>query len=239
VAEPLSLPSTSGALRPPSLVDAVVQRLQTDILNGSYPPGSYLPPERELADELAVTRNSLSQAFARLRELGLLETKHGVGTRVRDYERFGGLELLPALITANASGWAKEIFEVRRELGAFVAARAARKGTAKQRKKIAAACEAVRAAQDADAAQLAECEVHRLIAAATGNRVYGLAVNAVLAGYLTVRHFLQEPFRDPAAAADRLKPMVDAVVSGDPDAAHAETLAYLAATKRLMIGDRR
>ena len=228
---------SSGALRPPSLVDALVQRLQADILSGRYPPGSYLPPERELADELAVTRNSLSQAFARLRELGLLETKHGVGTRVRDYERFGGLELLPALLTANAVDWAKEIFEVRRELGAFVAARAARNGTPRQREHIAAACDAVRTAADADAAQLAECDVHRRIAAATGNRVYGLAVNAVLAGYLTVRQFLQEPFRDSAAAADRLKPMVDAVVSGDPDAAHAATLAYLAATERLMIGD--
>jgi GntR family transcriptional repressor for pyruvate dehydrogenase complex len=237
VAEPLPSHPSSGALRPPSLVDALVQRLQADILSGRYPPGSYLPPERELADELAVTRNSLSQAFARLRELGLLETKHGVGTRVRDYERFGGLELLPALLTANAAGWAKEIFEVRRELGAFVAARAARNGTPEQRKQITAACDAVRTAADADAAQLAECDVHRQIAAATGNRVYGLAVNAVLAGYLTVRQFLQEPFRDPAAAADRLKPMVDAVVSGDPDAAHAATLAYLAATERLMIGD--
>jgi GntR family transcriptional regulator, transcriptional repressor for pyruvate dehydrogenase complex len=234
VAEPLP---SRPALRPPSLVDALVQQIQGEILSGRYPPGSYLPPERELAEELSVTRNSLTQAFARLRELGLLETKHGVGTRVRDYERFGGLELLPALITANASGWAKEIFEVRRELGAFVATRAARNGTPAQRKEIKAACEAVRTAADADAAQLAECEVHRRIAAATGNRVYGLAVNAVLAGYLTVRHFLQEPFRDPAAAADRLMPMVDAVVAGDPDAAHAETLAYLAATERLMIGD--
>ncbi len=236
MAQPPALDSGVG-VRPPSLVDALVHRLQSDILGGRFPPGSYLPPERELADELAVTRTSLTHAFARLRELGLVETKHGVGTRVRDYERFGGLELLPALITANASGWAKEIFEVRRELGAFVAAKAARNGTPAQRRKIAAACDAVRSARDADAAQLAECEVHRLIAAATGNRVYGLAINAVLAGYLQVRQFLQEPFRDPVAAADRLRPMVDAVTAGDVDAAHSQALAYLGATERLMIGD--
>jgi GntR family transcriptional regulator, transcriptional repressor for pyruvate dehydrogenase complex len=223
-------------LRPPSLVDALVQRLQAQILSGRYPPGSLLPPERDLADELSVTRNSLSQAFARLRELGLVQTKHGVGTRVRDYERFGGLELLPALITSNAAGWAKETFEVRRELGAFVAAKAARNGTAEQRKQLADACAAVAAALDADAAQLAEADVHRSIAAATGNRVYRLAINAVLAAYLQVRQFLQEPFRDPAAAAERLRPMIDAIVSGDADAAHAAALEYLAATERLMIG---
>jgi GntR family transcriptional regulator, transcriptional repressor for pyruvate dehydrogenase complex len=236
MAQPPVRSGAATALRPPSLVDAVVERLQGDILGGRYPPGSLLPPERELADDLGVTRTSLSQAFARLRELGLVETKHGVGTRVRDYERFGGLELLPALLTANASGWARETFEVRRELGAFVAAKAAGNGTPEQRRAIEQACEAVGAASNADAAQLAECEVHRAIAAATGNRVYCLAINAVLAAYLQVRLFLQEPFRDAAAAAERLRPMVDAVVAGDVNAAHDRALEYLAATERLMIG---
>lgn len=230
-------PFDSGAgVRPPSLIDAVVRRLQDDVLSGRYPPGSLLPPERELADELSVTRTSLTQAYARLRELGLIETKHGVGTRVRDYERLGGLDLLPALVTSNAPGWVHEVFEVRREIGAFVAARAARHRTAAQCEQLLRALDAVRAAPDADGAQLAECEVHRLLAAATGNRVYGLTVNAVLNAYLPVRRFMQEAFRDPAAAADRLVPLVTAVVDGDAEAAHAQALTYLAATERLMIG---
>jgi DNA-binding FadR family transcriptional regulator len=237
MAQPPAAAQAASGLRPPSLIDSLVRRLQAEILSGRYRPGSLLPPERDLADELDVTRNSLSQAFARLRELGLLETKHGVGTRVRDWERFGGLELLPALITSGAAGWAKETFEVRRELGAFVAAKAARNGTPEQRSRIKQASAAVGSAPDADAAQLAECEVHRAIAAATGNRVYRLAINAVLAGYLQVRQFLQEPFRDPAAAAERLRPMVAAIVAGDVDAARNRALEYLAATERLMIGE--
>jgi DNA-binding FadR family transcriptional regulator len=230
VDEPLS------NVRPPSLIDAVVGRLQDAILGGRYPPGSLLPPERELAEELSVTRNSLTQAYARLRELGLLETKHGVGTRVRDYERLGGLELLPALITSSAPGWVGEAFEVRREIGAFVAARAARHRTAEQCAQLQRALDAVRAAPDADATQLAECEVHRLLGAATGNRVYGLVVNAVLNAYLPVRRFMQEPFRDAEAAADRLVPLVSAVIDGDAAGAHARALAYLTETERLMIG---
>lgn len=223
--------------RPPSLIDTVVLRLQHDIVAGIYPPGSYLPPERELAAELQVTRTSLAHAFARLRELGLVETKHGVGTRVRDYERLGGLELLPALIPTDVQGWMAEIFEVRRELGALIAARAARRATPEQRDRIAAGVAAIRAAADADTAQLAECEVHRLLAAATGNRVYGLAVNAVLSAYLQVRHALIEPFRDPVAAADALQPLADAVAAGDAEAAHRRALTYLDATGRLMLGE--
>lgn len=238
MADPLpSSRAVSGPpLRPPSLIDAVVQRLQGDILSGRYPPGSYLPPERELAEELSVTRTSLTQAFARMRELGLVETKHGVGTLVCDYERLGGLVLLPVLVAADAPGWLKEIFEVRREVGALVAARAARNATADQLAALRQAHGAVRAAADADGVQLAECDVHRVLARATGNRVYGLTVNAVLAAYLPVRQFLQEPFRDPVEAADRLTPLVDAVLAKDADAAHSYALAYLAVTERMMIG---
>lgn len=228
----------SQKLRSPSLVDAVVDRLRDDVLGGTYPPGSLLPPERELAQRFGVTRNTLAQAFARLRELGLVETRHGAGTRVRDYERDGGLELLPALVTTDAPGWLREIFEVRRDIGALVSARAARLATPAQRAALREAHAAVAAAATADEAQLAECEVHRLLARATGNRVYGLTVNAVLSAYLPVRQFLQEPFRDPQAAADRLAPLVEAVLAGDDVAARAAALEYLTLTEQLMIGGR-
>src|SRR5664279_5295059 len=74
------------------------------------------------ASRLSVTRASLTQAFARVRESGPVETKHGAGALVRDHKRLGGLALLPVLVTANVPGWLKEIFEVRRDVGALVVA---------------------------------------------------------------------------------------------------------------------
>lgn len=219
-----------------TVVDALVARLRAEVLGGTYPPGSYLPPERELAAGYGVTRTSLKHAFARLVQAGLLETKHGVGTRVRDYERLGGPDLLPMLVLTDAPGWLDEIFAVRREVGALIAAKAAEHGTAQQRSRLRELLAAVRSAADADAAQLAECEVHRLLAAATGNRVYRFLVNALLNAYLEVRDLLREPFSDPVAAAARLAPLVDAVCAGDPSAAHTAADAYLAETGRLMLG---
>src|SRR4051812_49172889 len=108
-----------------TVVDALVGRLRDDILGGVYPPGSYLPAERELAVGYGITRTSLKHAMVRLVQAGLLETKHGVGTRVLDYERFGGAELLPMLVSTLGPQWMAEIFDARREVGALVAAQAA------------------------------------------------------------------------------------------------------------------
>lgn len=64
--------------------EACVEQLATAIRLGVYPRGSLLPAERELATRLAVSRATLREAIAALREAGLVETtrgRHG-GTRV-------------------------------------------------------------------------------------------------------------------------------------------------------------
>ncbi|MGL5811398.1 MAG: FadR/GntR family transcriptional regulator, partial [Nocardioides sp.] len=57
--------------------EACVERLGTAIRLGVFPPGSSLPTERELADRLGVSRATLREAMAALREAGLVETRRG------------------------------------------------------------------------------------------------------------------------------------------------------------------
>ncbi|GIH97222.1 FadR/GntR family transcriptional regulator [Planobispora siamensis] len=218
-----------------TLVDALVARLRDGVLSGRYPPGAYLPSERELAAEYGVTRTSLKHALSRLAQLGLVETKHGVGTRVLDYLSSGGPELLPMLVVADGPGWLEETFQARREIGALVYARAAERRGAGHCADLRALHEAVAAAQTADDAQLAECEIHRVLAAASGNRVYGFLVNSLLNAYLPVRQLLIAPFRDPGRAAGRLTPLVEAVCAGEAGEAHTAAVRYLAETERLML----
>src|SRR3954466_9020395 len=163
----------TGAIPRDTIVDTLAGRLREDILSGRYPPGAYLPPERDLASGYAVTRTSLKHAIVRLVQAGLLETRHGVGTRVRDYERRGGPELLPMLVSAAGPAWMAEIFEVRRQVGALIAAAAARGAEESHRERLRALQEELASAPDASSAQLVECEIHRVIATASGNRVYG------------------------------------------------------------------
>lgn len=59
--------------------EGCVERLATSIRLGVYEQGSTLPPERELADRMAVSRATLREAIAALREAGLVVTRRGRG----------------------------------------------------------------------------------------------------------------------------------------------------------------
>jgi GntR family transcriptional regulator, transcriptional repressor for pyruvate dehydrogenase complex len=59
--------------------EACVEQVATAIRLGVYPLGTSLPPERELAERLEVSRATLREAIAALRAAGLVETRRGRG----------------------------------------------------------------------------------------------------------------------------------------------------------------
>ncbi|MEV6211368.1 GntR family transcriptional regulator [Kitasatospora sp. NPDC051914] len=217
-----------------SVVDLLAHRLRQDILDGTHRPGALLPPERDLAAGYGVTRTTLKHALSRLEQAGLLSTRHGIGTRIRDFLHEGGADLLP-MLAAHDPGWLTEVFEVRRHIGALVARRAAARRTTRQARRLDELLQAVRDAPDGDAAQLADIEVHRELARATGNRVYLLLTNTLFNAYLPVRAALRAPFDDPTAAADRLAPIVRAVAEGQEEQAGQAAEQYLRTTEKIML----
>src|SRR5512139_131951 len=72
-------------------------KLISAILKNEYPPNSSLPPERELAGILGVTRPTLREAMQRLARDGWLDIQHGKPTRVRDYWLEGNMGVLTVL----------------------------------------------------------------------------------------------------------------------------------------------
>ncbi len=64
-------------IRPRKLSDAVARHLESLILEGTLRSGERLPPERELALQLDVSRPSLREALATLEQRGILETRRG------------------------------------------------------------------------------------------------------------------------------------------------------------------
>jgi GntR family transcriptional regulator, transcriptional repressor for pyruvate dehydrogenase complex len=64
-------------VRPPSTFEETVERLGTAIRLGLLSPGSRLPPERELADELKISRSTLRQALTTLVQSGHLVSLRG------------------------------------------------------------------------------------------------------------------------------------------------------------------
>ena len=77
----------------------VSRHLQRLISNGTYPVGTLLPPESDLAVDLQVSRHTIRQAISVLRRRGLLSARKGVGTRVAAVE-----DDWRARFTANTRG---------------------------------------------------------------------------------------------------------------------------------------
>ncbi|SDF56103.1 PLP-dependent aminotransferase family protein [Sporomusa acidovorans] len=67
---------------PVPLYNQIAQVLTDNIQNGTLPAGTKLPPERELASLLQVSRTTAINAYRRLEEQGLIHTKVGSGTYV-------------------------------------------------------------------------------------------------------------------------------------------------------------
>lgn len=73
----------ADALRPMTrtrLYEQVLERLRAYVTEGSLGTGDRLPPERELAQRLGVSRVSVKQAIVVLEAQGLVEARHGGGT---------------------------------------------------------------------------------------------------------------------------------------------------------------
>ena len=64
----------------------LMERIQHDIISGSYKPGDKLPSVRELAMEASVNPNTMQKAFAELENSGLLITMRTSGRMVTEDE---------------------------------------------------------------------------------------------------------------------------------------------------------
>ncbi|MEA2465152.1 MAG: hypothetical protein QOJ98_2899 [Acidobacteriota bacterium] len=80
------LASLFKPVQPPTAFEQTVERLATAIKLGFLPPGGQLPPERELAKQLEISRTTLRQALTALTQSGLVTTSRGRrgGTFVAD-----------------------------------------------------------------------------------------------------------------------------------------------------------
>ncbi|GGM26624.1 GntR family transcriptional regulator [Paraliobacillus quinghaiensis] len=76
----------------------VLDMIRHYIKEAELQPGDRLPSERELADQLQVGRSSVREALRAIELLGLIETKRGEGTYLRNYQSHRTMELLSTFI---------------------------------------------------------------------------------------------------------------------------------------------
>ena len=110
------------------LYQKVVKQVQDIIRDGLLRPGDMLPPERELAEMLHVSRGSLREAILALESMGLVEPRHGEGTIVRDLSAAPLVNQLSVMLVQKRA-LVGELLEFRLMVEPTLAARAAANAT--------------------------------------------------------------------------------------------------------------
>lgn len=77
------------------------QQIIKEIINENWKAGDKLPPERELAGLLGITRPTLREALQRLSRDGWITIRHGKPSMVNDYKNTGGLGVLKSLLSVS------------------------------------------------------------------------------------------------------------------------------------------
>jgi GntR family transcriptional repressor for pyruvate dehydrogenase complex len=118
------------------LSQQVIVQLCQLMQSGQIEPGDRLPSERDLAEQLAVSRPCLREALRALELSGLIESRHGGGTYVRDFGETGVFSPL-VLMLGMTEDLAGDLGEVRKIFEPAVAMRAALRADADDLEAIA------------------------------------------------------------------------------------------------------
>lgn len=166
-------------------VENVMRRIETALLDGSYPAHARLPAERVLAEQYGVSRNTLREAIQRLAARGLLRSRQGAGVYVTEQLRTGPPSPWGQLI-ADHPAVRDDVLEFRRVLEGATAHFAALRSTDEDRARIRAqlaALEQARQADDQPAEAAADARLHEAIALASHNSMF-LHLHASVIGML-------------------------------------------------------
>lgn len=164
------------------LVDRVVNEIEQRIIEGHLEPGTRLPPERELAEQLGVSRTVVREAVRILVTKGLLETQPGVGTMVRQITREQVVKPLNLLLRSRSDGEISfdDLHQVRSILEIEIAGLAALQATERDIAHLREIVTAMEAAQD-DLETLAarDADFHNALAKMTRNQLLAILVDSI------------------------------------------------------------
>lgn len=157
----------------------VVNHVRALIEHGTLKPGDKIPPERDFARTLKISRASLRAGIGYLAALGIMKIKHGVGTFVADGPPdFGKASL--SLIGALHGFQSWQLFEARSLLESGLAALAAERGTEEHHAALAEEVAEMFASVEKPTDYLIhDVLFHRIIAQASGNPILGAIMETV------------------------------------------------------------
>jgi GntR family transcriptional repressor for pyruvate dehydrogenase complex len=93
ITQPLKIKKTT-------LSDQVCKIIKDKIRDGEWPEGTKIPSENELAESFGINRLTVRNALQKLNAMGLVETRAGEGTFVKQFDLLEYMNLISGLITS-------------------------------------------------------------------------------------------------------------------------------------------
>ncbi len=213
--------------------DAIVDQIERLILQGVLRPGDRLPPERELAKKVDVSRPILRDAIKVLEERSLLVTRHGEGTFVADVIGTVFSESVVDLIRRHPPAIV-DYLEFRREFESVTTGLAAIRATEADREIICRLFTAMEEAHnEEDFTKEAELDVefhqaigesaHNIVLLHTLRSCYRLLADGVF--YNRVQLYRYPGSREKLLGQHRA--IYDAVMAGDRDLARRAAVNHI------------
>lgn len=164
--------------------EEVSAQIREQISTGGLREGDKLPPERQLAESLGVSRNTVREALRSLEHAGLIELKPGVSGGA--YISNGGVNAIKVAFDDMMSLGtlsAQDLMEARIVLGREVARMACLRYTESDMAAMEANVQQMRAAAEAGDLKLRvqhSVEFHRILARAAGNPVLAIMTGVLV-----------------------------------------------------------
>jgi len=169
---------------PAKPIDLTEQRLLTAILDGTFPPHSHLPAERELARQLGVTRPTLREALQRLSRDGWIDIQQGKPTRIRDIWTEGSLGVLSG-IAGNPDHQPPDFVHHLLQVRALLAPAYARMAVEHNPDRVLEALElCMGLPEEPEAYAAADWNLHQALTTASTNPIFTLILNGFRDLYL-------------------------------------------------------
>ena len=211
-----------------ALTDDAIVKIKGMITSGELGPGDRLPKEADLAARLGLSRNSLREAVKALTLVNVLDVRHGDGTYVTSLDSAHLLDALSFMVDLHRDDSVLQFFEVRRLLEPGVAALAAGRIKPEQLAELRELAGSLSAGAEIEDLVTNDLRFHRCIAEATGNAVVCSLLDGISGATQRARVWRGVT---QAGAVDRTlaehAAIVDALESGDADAARAWMTAHI------------
>lgn len=231
---------TIDSERAGSTSEEVISQLREMIHRGDLRPGDRLPPERDLAKILGVSRPTLRAGIRSLAAVGVLQSRQGAGTFVVKSDGPPALDSSPLRLMASLHGFTSaEMFEARQSLEMAVAGLAAERASSDHMVSMSEEIAGMFASlDDPEQFLVHDMRFHQSVAAASSNRILTSLMNMVATILFDVRRKTVKRATDLKESAEMHRQVYRAIRERNPEAARIAMRDHLMLAQRAQASEK-